>query len=681
MVQLWFNTGISGITQPTQVVADSKEPIPAPVKPKISINKSLMASTKPVIFGLVKPVQSNAKDITNAILDLTESIKSWTGFDLFDEKYFGKFDINTLTMIQNATSDLISGSWKVEMQNAYKDQWMSLDIISMAHDGYQMINDIYWWTPTIEEDKPKMWKIEQGIAKFARGVFGRNKLSSEQRQENIDNWNVKTFWQVAFGDMWGAPQVAVWAATAIWDIPWNVVWLFNKEVGDNMKLSSVVPETLKTGWYNAWKIATEIGMSAIAAEAMLWQITKVWQVKQLITQNPNIAKWIAKPLLAWLWYQAATDVLTQGKISSIWQYWISGLAGIVASWVGNLLWMWAKAIKDSPKLYQNAMKNVNQQFIDDIAAQTKTFAENPWAQHPMKTLVTKLDDALTSIQTEKWAVWVKIWAMRSTLKTVSSSTDNIVTTINDWLKWNDIAAGIKKVKGIYKVVGAVAKSEWQWTILKEIATQINWLKQVGMNGKLAWVDKINQYMWYLMKTSKMDGSLKNALWKSSSVFTKQIDDILSNYWIVKWEYAKVAEIQSAVKELTSEWWTAGENLLRKLTSPEKAREVQKLLVDLKDLWYTKDDLLWETLVTNYIMDSIMWPWAFTKAFSDIYLSKPWVIEALIKGWKWLLVNPVKELKRFSSDYVPNATKQSAKRWIQWFGKSAVTRATTELTQN
>ena len=49
--------------------------------------------------------------------------------------------------------------------------------------------------------------------------------------------------------------------------------------------------------------------------------------------------------------------------------------------------------------------------------------------------------------------------MRDTLKTVSASTDDIVTKLNEALKANDIAASIIKTKNGYKVAGKVAKSE------------------------------------------------------------------------------------------------------------------------------------------------------------------------------------------------------------------------------
>ena len=592
-----------------------------------------------------------------------------------------------LALATHFVHDVQQGSGLDEMINAYGQQWWSPSLIQ---DSYQKLQAKI--NPQVQ------WQQDQG-GQLGQWVVNKDPSSLWEAMSNawynlthmFAPWQWQRFSDIAMNEFWATPSVVWWALGAAWDIPsnvisfgwkvvwgiWNALWVENdlwnqaEWVANAVKMSTLLDQTWikKDWWYNAGKIATEIWSSAIWAEALLWGITNGTQLWELLTQYPWIAKWIAKPILAGIWYQASQDVLNKWDVSSPAQYTTSAWLWLWAGIVGNVLWGLVSTVKDAPTFIKNAVKNMTPWEIDQIANDTKQFRDVPWSMSPIQSLTDKIDEALHNVQSDRWVVWSNIWQMRSAMKIVPANPDETVSTINKYLKTNNIAATITKGKKWYQLVWAVAKSEGQGTILKELVAQLNWLSQVGMKGNLGGVDKINQYIKYLMKISKMDGSLKNALSKAVWDFTSKIDYSLWDYWVANWQYAKLSNLKSDIEAISSEWGTKWQNLLRKISNPEWAQETQQLLKKLKYLWYTDTDLLWHTISTNYVMDNILWKWTFKNSLENIRPSAGEIIRTGLKWAKEAIVDPVEELKKAIAWYEPKMLSESKiweylpKEWV------------------
>jgi hypothetical protein len=238
----------------------------------------------------------------------------------------------------------------------------------------------------------------------------------------------------------------------------------------------------------------------------------------------------------------------------------------------------------------------------------------------------------------------------------------MVDTLNKTLKENDIALEIVKTAKWYKASGKILSTEWKWTIMKDLVAEINALNKIWSKNNLRWLDKINQEMISFMKKQNIDWSLKNAFWKASWEFSKSIDDVMSSYGMTKWEYKKLIDFQTTAKELSSEAGEKWVSRLKRVFWPEWWADYKKFLEQAKELWYTTEDLLSETIVTNYIMASKLGKDLFTQAVDNFYPSIPWLYELWIKGIKSATVNPSKELLRYSKWYKPSKWSEI---WDMW----------------
>lgn len=579
--------------------------------------------------------------------------------------------------IQNVPdNDVIS--WvmkqKPELNDAFTAfiNWkINADMLNRAIN-WEQIN--LQWPSEVPEWQKKLWQSLRSWLNsiWVDSILWQKVATEEEAQAKIDEWRAKTIWWIMTDDFWALPSVIAWAISvplkawaSIVDISW---WLLWSDINANASIDNLV-DTIwidRDKWFNAGKIATEIWLSSAAVTGMLSKVSKVWQIANMIKANPWITKYIARPVLESLWYQWLSD-LQQWELSSPKAYATSVILwtalNSVAQWWSDLIW----AMRNPNKWMQWVLKNIDDDFVKKTINDVDWFVNNPWARNPLQNIVDDIDDAISKVSSNKKVVWWKIWDIRKTMRTVSNSIDDSVWLINRNLRENDIAANIIKKKWKYVLAWSVAKSEWQWTILKEIVSQLNSLDELWIKNKMAWLDKVNQYMKFLSNTSKMDWSLKNAIWKSTSEFTKKIDSLLSDYWVARWDYSKLSRIEELASSLSSEWWSKAKSLLKKATWPWEAEDVIQILSDLKDLWFTDSDIYSKLVTTNYIMASKLWKDRFMREIETFFPSQFWLLNLWIKWWLAKLTDKVKWLMPYVwwFDDVANITWawRETKKWI------------------
>jgi hypothetical protein len=512
--------------------------------------------------------------------------------------------IREVTSIDDDTVIKRAMEQKPELQKDYEN------FLSWGISPIEMYNKLTWqetieeeWTEKITSKNMPMW--QQKIANFARGVAWKEALSSDERQEAINKWQVKTLWKTMTEDMWAVPSVVAWAISAPLKAGATLIDLWGKLFWADINLNEWVNKLIdnvgvdRDGWFNAGKIAWEIWMSTIAVTKLLWWLSKVWQLGNLITKYPKIARYIARPVLEGMWYQWISDLgkwdMSSGKaylMSTLFSVWASWLAGVFKA-ISNKMW--------PNTFYKNVAKEMDTKLADDVLEAAKEYKNNPMAANPMAKFITKLDDALGQVNTKKWYIGENLWKIRTQMKTIAHSTDDVVDKLNKALNENDIALKISKTSKWYKASGSLLKTEWKWTIIKDIVAEMNALKNIWAKDKLRWLDKINQEIIAFMKNTKMDSSLKNALWKASKEFTKTIDDVMANYWVAKWEYGKLANTEWLLKEISS---SAGDKWIKLLQSfkwPNWPTELKELFTNLHKRGYTPKNLIYDLHWTNYIM--------------------------------------------------------------------------------
>jgi len=565
--------------------------------------------------------------------------------------------------------------------------------------------DIITWKKWVDDDSElrqewnKLKEEKPWIAKlYSTSLWEWNLLKrmwnlASGNTEQDDEWwfqlwkeeREKDFWDISLWDMWAFPSLVAWAVSAplkAWatlvDLWW---WLFGADLELNEWIDKLLDKSWisKDWWFNAWEIAWEIWMSAIAVAWLLNKVSKVWQLWKLISDYPKIAKYIARPVLEWLGYQGMSD-LWDKELSTKGQYATSAVLSTVMTWLWSLLWKSKEALKDPKKYFQAAAKNVKSNFLENTIKQTDEFVANPKAINPLNKVQDKVDDVVNKIASDKWVVWEKLWKMRTQMKTISYSTDDIVSELNTSLRGNNIWADIiKDKKWLYKLSTKISKTSWKRADLQDIVDSLNeaMSKKLWFKNKLSALDKVNQDIIALLKRSNKWSPVSNALWKSSSKFTQYIDEVMDGYGTTKWEYGKLANIQTTAKELASDAWEKWVARLRKVFWPEWWADYKKFLEQVRELWYTTDDLLSETILTNYIMAAKLWKDSFTQAVDTFYPSIPWLYELALKTVKWVLVNPSKQLLRFAKDYKPWIRSQIW-AWVSEAIKPAVIKAKSDI---
>lgn len=484
------------------------------------------------------------------------------------------------------------------------------------------------------------------LQKWAAAIFWEDELKLYQEQ---NKW--KTFKDVAMNDMWAFPSVAVWAASVPARQIANLLWWNWAKVDDVVDYLWV-----KKDWrFNAGKLATEIWLWAI--ETMAWmKLLNVWQLWAMLDKFPKLSKYIVKPVLEAVWFTATQD-LTKWEVSSIKDYWINAWINFLTMGLWNAI-KW----KSISKWLTKAANNVNVNTTDEYIKATKELASDFSKPSPLNKLVDKVDDIIVKIDSDKWVVWKTLWDMRTKMKTISYSIDDAVSSINKSLKANNIWAYISKdKKWVYKVTSKITKDSGKMSVLNEITNALNeWTsKSLWIKNKMAALDKLNQDIIYTVKKQAQWSPLGNALAKASKWFSETIENTMNKYWFTKGEYAKLSELKNSIKALSSEW-KASHSILSKVSWAGAPEDVKNILKQLKEFWYTTDDLFSEAIVANNVMKYILTPTEFQQAIKNAYPSMNWLLELWIKGTKWIFSKPVSVIRSASQWYNPWIVKWTKK---------------------
>jgi hypothetical protein len=550
------------------------------------------------------------------------------------------------------------------LQQVPKNIWLSQQETERLFQDYlnkwdEELLYVTWLKERAIEPK-QMAKREQNFGNFVRWIFWKEELTSEEWNKARASWETKWLWEIMTKDFWAAPSVVVWAVESVPKTIWNIVKLINNEAGENFndKVSNFISDGLwveKDWWYKWWETVWQIWQQMTWLWA-LWKIKSVWQLYSLLWSSPRYAK-----IFAWIaWWATSTqlaNIISEWEFATAWEtavwwalWWAFSALWQIGKWI-------SKALKDNP-LQQSAVKDVSTDYIDDIAAKTKEFKVNHLAPNPIKTLQKELDDIANTISSDRWAVWKEIQTIRQQLDDVPLWTvrEDLMSKFNKNLA--DIANTkiIQKWKwisftNVWPRVSPITSSAADKTLVKETL----WLvKQAQKWMKASSIESLNTELKSLINASKASPTTKKALTEFSKEIMDEVDDIIKQSWLTqaKQRYGSIMKVREELASISSEWWSKWEQILRRLANREKWWEIIDLFDELKKLGYTTEDLYGKALTINYVMDSILWPNWFTKAFSQIYPSKPWMIEALIQTTKSSLINPVSEIRKFAKWYKP-----------------------------
>lgn len=507
-----------------------------------------------------------------------------------------------------------------------------------------------WWAEI-------KWKFANWLADNVAPIIQRwvwAVLWEDAVESYKQNNKEKTFQDVATKDFWAAPSVIAWAATVPARQITNLLWW------DTAKIDEVVDYLWiqKDWWFNAGKIASEIGVNAIETAAWM-KLLNVWQLWTILAKNPSRYKYFAKPVLEAVWFTLAWS-LTKWELGSWKEFATNIWINVLTSGLGNLL-----AGRSISKWVKTAAERVESSTIDDYIKSTKELKSDFSNPNPLNKLISKIDDAITKVDDDKWAIGQKLGSMRDKMKDIPYFIDDAVENINSAIKWNNIWASIIKWKNwVYKLSTKISKDSWKTSALQEIVNSLNETKSKSLwiSNKLAALDKVNQDIIYTVKAQASWSPLWNALTKASKWFSETIENTMSWYWFTKWEYWKLANLKNSIKALSSDGKWA-QKMLSKLTWPWAPEDVKEMLKQLKELWYTTDDLFSEAIVANEVMSRILSPSELQRAWETIYPSAPWLAEAFIKTAKWAVSKPLTAMREVWKSYVPK-TKKDYVRWIK-----------------
>lgn len=231
MVQLGFNTGISGqikakemlaptkIPPKTTVVAAKKTPTTTTVAtaPVVSapVDKKPQWYTPPVTVGIVKPKTSNSWAFWLATMDIMEWSKS---NEQLTKEYSSQLSAEDFKTAVNLASDLRNGSGLDELKKAYATvDPQVLDKVAESHD---LMKEIYW--DNLAPEQPEM------------------------PMQSQDEW------------MWlGTIAAWIWAGLGWlywvgWVIGWVGKWIYNMGLKAGWDSSAFVNEADAMANYKAW---------------------------------------------------------------------------------------------------------------------------------------------------------------------------------------------------------------------------------------------------------------------------------------------------------------------------------------------------------------------------------------------------------------------------------------------
>lgn len=546
------------------------------------------------------------------------------------------------------------------------------------------LKDKITWTKRLPEWEKKFWN-------FVKRTLNKEELTDEQRDKAATEWKIKSLWATMTEDFWAAPSVVAWwltvpAKMVSWwaKLLWKAFgkkWWFNDSIDDLVKKSGIQKDT----WFDVWKMATEIWISAMAINWILANVSKVWQLANVVKQNPILQKYMAKPLLKlvslatkatteWLWYQATAD-LEKWTLSSKKDYLTSAAFNL---WF-NALWKISGAIKSkilpAKKILKNAVQSVDDKVFNKMVTDTKLMKWDINAPHVYDNITKKIDKALTSIIDEKWTVGAKIWEYRNALDNISlwekitrqSIVDDFINILQDKAN-TTVTLSSKWVPKITNFWYRTSAWSIEWadkTLIKDTVTLI---KQAQKWMKASSLESLQTNLKWIVKTSNATATTKKAISDYISWLWDKLEIVAKDNWLskAKQEYSKLIWLQEQAKKIASEGWNKAINALRKMASVWEWIETKQLINELKNMWLIKWDVVQEAYVANYIMSQILEPQEFQRALQTIYPSVPWVLETWIRWLKQLVSpNTIWRIGKYTKWYNKYSKWQTlAKSWIK-----------------
>lgn len=469
MVQLWFNTWISWVTKPTQVVAESKKPIPAQVKPKFPANKPLLASTNMV--WLVNPKREDERVVTNAAYQIAKAQKTGSWFESIMEKYYGTMTDEWFADAKSIAGDLVSGSGDNEMAEAYKAKWFSPEEIKDIHLWFSYVtwiwevgNDVWniEWLSTLEKSwigitaiawaSYWLWKLLDSSGKF---IYWLALTNPKDTAKQIKDWKV-TIQKLQNEKI----RVKEWLKlitdeTEISNMKTNI-----KNIDDAIQIAKdTAPESIKTVWMRTkWAFGS---------------LTRVWT--KLEASAEDIAKRYIEP-----WLKKATEILWKIKTSDIFE-WVEKKINLIE----KTKW---KPYADSLRIAFNDIKNAavwNKKLLthQEANAIKSWLYDLMWAKEKAWKIVANVASKAKALL---W--WEMVWIITNAIKKI----DPTLTTLKEYKSyWTRLAAGWMAEKSIAEPWIGNALSTIS-TVIKAVASPITTTLWKWMNNVWKWLQKLSQ---------------------------------------------------------------------------------------------------------------------------------------------------------------------------------------------
>lgn len=510
----------------------------------------------------------------------------------------------------------------------------------------------------------------------------REKTTNIVWEENMQKYQEanknKSFEDIAFNDMWAVPSVIAGAisvpikawATLI-DLWGKAFW---KDIKANESIDKFIENTpiQKDWWFDAGKIATEIWLSAMWVNTLMWQIGNVWQLANVINKYPKIIKYIAKPILEGIGYQWTSD-LVRWKLSDKKSYLTSAALSLWANALGWIMWAAQKKIAWIEPSLKNAVKQMDNKTFTKIVNEAKSLNKNMSSRNPLLNSVDEIDKVAKTISDQSSSVGKEIWTIRKQLDEIplnisrQSIFDKFNTTLSDIANTRIIKSWKSyKFTNSWPWVSTISVSAPDKTLIKNALSLVE-QSQKGM--RVLSIETLDKALRQLSESSTATNTTKKALVDFSKSLMKDVDNqIPETLRQAKTKYSDLMKIKEWIEKISSEWWSKWLSILKQLNSPSAWQEVKDILLKAKELWLTDKNILEQIYATNHIMANILSKWQLQQALEQIYPSVPWVIEAAGKWIKSIVAPKIKTLGKY--------TKSATKTMQSWIKQSAIEKSLT-----
>lgn len=560
-----------------------------------------------------------------------------------------------------------------------------------------VVSDKIQWKKTLSWIDKFLWGIVDAIAPWVWAI------------EKMKSWEAKTIWEVALDDFWAVPSVALWATTAaaktLWglaDLWWNIIL---KDWWINDSIDTLTDKLwIKKDWfYDAAKIATDIGLTSIGGAgivAELWKIKKIGELANMLTKYPKLSKYISKPVLSlvksvweWTMYQWLTDI-QKGELSTKKDYLQSSALNVWFKALSSVMWAASKYLRPPKQDLRNMVSEVDDDVFNQMINDTKAWKNDKRSVLKVFQPAIKLiDDAMDAAKDNESVIWKRIWEYRKALDAIDLPSNVTRTSLID-----DFAKSIEDFA--YAKVTQWAKwwlkitNSWVRTTLAGEGTDktliqyaIKQIKQAQKWMKLSSIESLQRDLKSLTDESTASKWTKKAI---SDYITKL--DTLLDVPALKEQKKLYSEAIALQDDAIRIFWKDGnksEKVLNNLAHPINWNEAKMLLDRMKQMGVIQWDVIWHANTAAAIMWQILNPSDFQKALQTIYPSLPWAMELWLrwikqtispnklsniakwtKWYKWKQIEQWKNVIWTARKNKKNVITTAAKQWI-------ITRTTTD----